>query len=250
MGWFARGIVFILLFQSILVATVAIGKLILLRRARAATLKFSPQFSAALSEENFQVSQDLVKQYPRSHLASAFRRVFETLTFHSQDQTLSAVEVASVQRMIDLNTLEQLARYRRGLGILATTGATAPFVGLLGTTMGVVRAFQGMGSGTGGGIAEISIGISEALVTTAFGLMVALPGVWLYNYFINRLDYISMEITYATKEFMDFLLKYEARLRSGGAKGAESSDEADEAAMAILDSAMQRGQQAARSRMS
>jgi biopolymer transport protein ExbB/biopolymer transport protein TolQ len=252
MGWFARGIVFVLLFMSIYVAAIAIRKLIQLRQARTATVKFSGPFSEALANENFEEAQTLVNKYPKSHLASAFRRVFETLTFHAQDATLSAAEIASVQRMIDLNTLEQLARYRRGLGVLATVGATAPFVGLLGTTMGVVRAFVGMGQGGGAaGIAQISVGIAEALITTAFGLLVALPGVWLYNYFINRIDYISMEITYATKEFIDFLLRYESRLKAGlKGGGAESSDEADEAAVAMLDGAMQRSATAARNRMS
>jgi biopolymer transport protein ExbB len=213
MGWFARGIVFLLLFQSILVMTVTIRKFIELGKAKSATLKFSPQFSAALQKENFEQAEKLVKEHPKSHLASAFRRVFPTLTFHSADHHLSAVEIASVQRMIELNSMEQVARYRRGLGILATVGATAPFVGLLGTTMGVVTAFTGMaGGGAAGAMETIMAGIAEALITTAFGLLVALPAVWLYNYFVNRIDYISMEITYGTKEFMDFLLRFEARL--------------------------------------
>ncbi|HUP88993.1 MAG TPA: MotA/TolQ/ExbB proton channel family protein, partial [Longimicrobiales bacterium] len=134
---------------------------------------------------------------------------------------LSAVEVASVQRMIELNNLEQLARFRRGLGVLATVGATAPFVGLLGTTMGVVNAFTGMANAGSGGLAAISAGIAEALITTAFGLLVAIPAVWLYNYFINRIDYLSMEVTYTTKEFMDFLIRYEARL--GGQLGRDTN---------------------------
>jgi biopolymer transport protein ExbB/TolQ len=121
--------------------------------------------------------------------------------------------------MIDLNNLEQLARFRRGLGVLATVGATAPFVGLLGTTMGVVTAFTGMAEAGSGGLAAISAGIAEALITTAFGLLVAIPAVWLYNYFINRIDYLSMEVNYTTKEFMDFLIRYEARLESGKAVG-------------------------------
>jgi biopolymer transport protein ExbB/biopolymer transport protein TolQ len=124
--------------------------------------------------------------------------------------------------MIDLNNLEQLARFRRGLGVLATVGATAPFVGLLGTTMGVVNAFTGMANAGSGGLAAISAGIAEALITTAFGLIVAIPAVWLYNYFINRIDYLSMEVTYTTKEFMDFLIRYEARL-SGGQLGRDTA---------------------------
>jgi biopolymer transport protein ExbB/biopolymer transport protein TolQ len=134
------------------------------------------------------------------------------------DYALSAAEIASVQRLIELNTIEQLARFRRGLGVLATVGATAPFVGLLGTTMGVVKTFQGMGAEGGlgaGGMNTVMAGIAEALITTAIGLGVAIPAVWLYNYFINRIDYVSMEITYASKEFIDFLLRYEAKLKAG-----------------------------------
>ena len=218
MGWFAKGIVFVLLFMSILVMSIAGKKLYELRKSRKATLKFMPKFSKALSEADFATAQQLVDDHQQSHLAAAFRRVFPSLTFHSQDQSLSAAEISSVQRLIDLNSIEQVARFRRGLGVLATIGATAPFVGLLGTTMGVVNAFQGM-STSGGGLEAITAGIAEALITTAFGLAVALPAVWLYNYFINRIDYVSMEITYATKEFVDFLLRYEAKLHGTDASG-------------------------------
>ena len=213
MQWFARGVAFVLLFMSLLVAAISVRKLLELRRSRKATLLFAGPFSEALTAEDFPKAEQLVESHARSHLAAVFRRVFPSLTFHSQDRVLTGAEVASVQRMIELNTLEQLAKFRRGLGILATIGATAPFVGLLGTTMGVVNAFTGMSQSGSGGLAAISAGIAEALITTAFGLLVAIPAVWLYNYFINRIDYISMEITYATKEFVDFLLRYEARMR-------------------------------------
>ncbi|HET9984907.1 MAG TPA: MotA/TolQ/ExbB proton channel family protein [Longimicrobiales bacterium] len=222
MQWFPRGIVFILLFMSLLVAAVSLRKLLHLRRARQATLRFAGLFSEALTTENFAEAERLVDANPKSHLASVFRRVFPSLTFHAVDHELSATEIASVQRMIELNTLEQLASFRRGLGILATAGATAPFVGLLGTTMGVVHAFTGIAETGSGGLAAISAGIAEALITTAFGLVVAIPAVWLYNYFINRIDYISMEITYATKEFVDFLLRYEARLRNEPGRASEA----------------------------
>jgi len=218
MGWFAKGIVFLLLAMSIFVLTITVRKLIELSRSRAATVKFSTKFSKALADADFDTAERLVAEHPKSHLAQAFRRVFPTLTFHSEDHALSATEIASVQRLIDLNSIEQIAKFRRGLGVLATVGSTAPFVGLLGTTMGVVNAFTGMSDG--GAFEEVMAGIAEALITTAFGLLVALPGVWMYNYFINRIDYISMEITYATKEFMDFLLRYEAKLhQSAGTAG-------------------------------
>ncbi len=222
MGWFAKGIVFVLLFMSIMVATVTIRKLILLSRSRKATLRFSGPFSEALTNEDFDEAERLVESNQKSHLAVVFRRVFPSITFHSEDHDLSAAEIASVQRMIELNTLEQLSKFRRGLGVVATIGATAPFVGLLGTTMGVVNAFTGMAAAGSGGLAAISAGIAEALITTAFGLLVAIPAVWLYNYFINRIDYVSMEITYATKEFVDFLLRYDVRLKKQAGKASES----------------------------
>jgi biopolymer transport protein ExbB/biopolymer transport protein TolQ len=216
MGWFAKGIVYVLILMSLYAGTVAIRKSIMLYRSKKATLKFAPLFSAALVKENFAEAEKLVETHNRSHLAAAFRRVFQSLSIHAQDQKLSAVEIASVQRTVELNTLEQLTKFRRGLGLLATTGATAPFVGLLGTVMGVVNAFQGMAAAGSGGLAAISAGIAEALITTAFGLLVAIPAVWLYNYYTNRIDFVSTEISYFTKELMDFLLRYEARL-SGGA---------------------------------
>jgi biopolymer transport protein ExbB/TolQ len=78
--------------------------------------------------------------------------------------------------------------------------------------MGVVNAFTGMATAGSGGLSAISAGIAEALITTAFGLLVAIPAVWLYNYFVNRIEYVGMEIQYGAKEFTDFLLRHEAHL--------------------------------------
>jgi len=214
MGWFAKGIVFVLLGMSVYAAAVAFRKALEFRRSRKQTVAFSAPFSKALEEENYDVASALVKKHQKSHLAAAFRGVFDNLLLFSKDRRLSAVEIASIQRTIELNSLEQLASLRRGLGVLATIGATAPFVGLLGTTMGVVNAFTGMAASGSGGLTAISAGIAEALITTAFGLFVAIPAVWLYNYFVNRIEYVGMEIQYGAKEFTDFLLHYEARIKA------------------------------------
>jgi biopolymer transport protein ExbB/biopolymer transport protein TolQ len=213
MGWFAKGIVFVLFGMSIFAASISIRKAIELRRARSATLKFSGAFSKALEAEDFDRASTLIEQHKASHLAAAFRGVMQNLLLFGKDRRLSAVEIASIQRTIELNALEQLANLRRGLGVLATIGSTAPFVGLLGTTMGVVNAFTGMATAGSGGLSAISAGIAEALITTAFGLLVAIPAVWLYNYFINRIEYVGMEIQYAAKEFTDFMLRHEAHVR-------------------------------------
>ena len=83
---------------------------------------------------------------------------------------------------------------RRGLSVLATIGSTAPFVGLFGTTFGIIHAFEAMSLTGSSSMGAISAGISEALVTTAFGLFVAIPAVWAYNGFLGKLEVLRMEL--------------------------------------------------------
>jgi len=80
-------------------------------------------------------------------------------------------------------------------------------VGLLGTTIGIVNSFSAMGASGSAGLGAISAGISEALIATAFGLMVAIPAVWAYNYFLTKIDNLIAEMTYVSKEFIDYLIK-------------------------------------------
>lgn len=205
MGWFARGVVLVLFVMSAYVAAVAIRKGLQLRRSRMATLIFSEEFTEALRRSDFVLARELVERYVDSCLAASLRRVFASSKFRRARSGFTAEEIAGVQRSAELGALEQVAQLRQGLGVLATTGATAPFVGLLGTVVGVVNAFSGMALAGGGGIAAISAGIAEALVATAIGLLVAIPAVWLYNYFTNRIEFIAMELNYAAEELVDFL---------------------------------------------
>jgi biopolymer transport protein ExbB/biopolymer transport protein TolQ len=230
MGWFAKGIVYVLVLMSMVSLTVAFQRVWDLSRARRETVKFTPKLASALEQQDMAAAQTAVEKHPKSHLASSYKGVFASLRHHVQDGTLTAVEVAAAQRTVELNKLEQIARFRRGMGLLATVGSTAPYVGLLGTTMGVVNAFTGMAEAGSGGLAAISAGIAEALITTALGLFVAIPAVWLYNYFTAKIEFIGMEIDYGGKEFMNFLLVLEARLsggspvRSSGVKVGHSGD--------------------------
>jgi biopolymer transport protein ExbB/biopolymer transport protein TolQ len=215
MGLFAKGIVYLLFIMSFASIAVTFQRWFDLMKSRNQTVKFAPKLSSALEANDLDAAEAAVAAYPKGHLACAYKGVFSSLKEHVSDRSLSATEVGAIQRTIDLNKLEQLARFRRGLGILATVGATAPFVGLLGTTMGVVNAFTGMATAGSGGLSAISAGIAEALITTAFGLLVAIPAVWIYNYLTNRVELVSMEIDYGSKEFMNFLLAIESRMARG-----------------------------------
>lgn len=103
------------------------------------------------------------------------------------------------------------AELRRGLNILATVGSIAPFVGLLGTVVGIIGAFQGIGASGSGGIAAVSTGIAEALVETAFGLMVAIPAVILFNYLSARIAGIELALGRSMGELLDELENHHGR---------------------------------------
>jgi len=115
--------------------------------------------------------------------------------------------VEAINRSIERATLRVTADLRRGLGGLATVASTAPFVGLLGTVLGIITAFQLMAQSGSGGLASVSVGISEALITTAFGLLVAIPALMMFNYLTNRVEEMTVDIADASNELVDFFLK-------------------------------------------
>ena len=93
------------------------------------------------------------------------------------------------------------------MSALATIGSTAPFVGLLGTVVGIITAFQGIAATGSGGLGAVSAGISEALVETALGLVVAIPAVWFYNYLTGRIEYFNVEMDNSSSELLDYFIK-------------------------------------------
>jgi biopolymer transport protein ExbB/TolQ len=95
----------------------------------------------------------------------------------------------------------------KGVAALATIGATAPFVGLLGTVVGIITAFQGIAATGSGGLGAVSAGIAEALVETALGLLVAIPAVWFYNYLTGRIAYFNVEMDNSSSELVDYFIK-------------------------------------------
>ncbi len=209
MGWFAKGIVFVLAIMSIWSVTVMVRKWLAFRKAQSETRKFAPQFSRSIQEENLDQAIALAEKAKKSHVARVIGEALSEVKPLLRDRaTITAADINSAERAVERQMLIVLAELKRGTGILATVGSTAPFVGLLGTTMGIVNAFTAMGqSGASGGLASISAGIAEALITTAFGLLVAIPAVWAYNYFTTKIENLTVEMTYMSKELIDYLIK-------------------------------------------
>jgi len=207
MGGFAKGIVFVLAIMSVLSLTVMVGKWWRLRKAQRETRKFAPEFSQFLEEDNLNEAIRLAEGYKQSHVARVLGGALGEVKPLLQDGSVTVSDINSAERAVERNMMIILSELKRGLAILATVGATAPFVGLLGTTMGIVNAFTGMAQSGAGGMGAISAGVAEALITTAFGLLVAIPAVWAFNYFTTKIDNLSVEMTYTSKEMIDYLIK-------------------------------------------
>jgi biopolymer transport protein ExbB/biopolymer transport protein TolQ len=207
MLWFAKGIVYLLAIMSIWATSITIRNWWSLRKAQKETRKFAPEFSQFLEEDNLVEAIKLAEGYKKSHVARVLGGALGEVKPLIMDGSVTVADINSAERAVERNMMIITSELKRGLAVLATVGSTAPFVGLLGTTMGVVNAFQGMATSGSGGIAAISSGISEALLTTAFGLLVALPAVWGFNYFTNKIENLVVEMTYTSKELIDYLIR-------------------------------------------
>lgn len=218
MSWFPKGIIFVLLLMSLISLTVAVAKWWRFYRMGKATKDFAPEFSSALESDNISEAVELTEKHQKSHVARVLGNTLEeVIPLLNEEEHENDIAVTGTERSVEREQILLADDLKSGLGTLATIGSTAPFVGLLGTVVGVINAFTGMAM-KGGGIAAISAGIAEALVTTAAGLLVAIPAVWLYNYFNTRLDSLFSELSSAGRELTDWVVM-------GGEADLENYDE-------------------------
>lgn len=224
MSPFVKFLAFILVGMSVLSLSVSAAKLIRFRQMAKATRAFAPQFSAALEANNIPEALALTEQYQKSHVARVLGESLREVAPLLDNPNAAGAAITSAERSVEREQILLANDLKSGLGVLATVGSTAPFVGLLGTTLGIISAFQGMAT-MGGGLEAVSGGISEALIKTALGLVVAIPAVWLYNYFSARLDTLFSELAYAGREMIDWMMTREAaRELAGRGKGAFAGD--------------------------
>jgi len=204
---FAKGIWFLLLGMSFWSLTVATGKWWGFRKAQKETLKFAPEFSQFLEEDNLTEAINLAEGYKKSNVARVLGGALGEVKPLIMDGTITVSDINSVERAVERNMLVEIVSLKRGLAVIATVGSTAPFVGHLGTVVGIINAFSLMGSSGSSGINAIIIPIAEALIATGLGLGVAIPAVWFYNYFQTKIDNLTSEMTYVSKEMIDYLIR-------------------------------------------
>ena len=211
MGWVAKVVAFVLVFMSMWSFGVSIERYYTFSQARKQSKLYAPQVAKHLKEGRLKdalaVSQ--AKTYQYSHLAKVVLAGLQEYQFQ-QDTGGSLTRddiVDTVRRAIQRASALTANDLKKGIPSLATIGATAPFVGLLGTVVGVINAFAGIGSQGSAGLGAVSAGISEALVETALGLFVAIPAVWFYNYLTSRLEYFNVEMDNSSSELVDYFIK-------------------------------------------
>src|SRR5436305_7283741 len=204
----AKGIVIVMIIMSIYSLWVMIERYITFTQAKNQSLKLLGALSNVLTRGDYQQAIDVTKKFKDSHLAKVISAGLLEFEAARRDKKIADPEmpVEAARQGMDRTAMITVAELKENLGVLATIGATAPFVGLFGTVVGIINAFSKMAT-SGGGIASVSAGISEALVTTAFGLFVAIPAVWAYNYFQNRIDRFTVEMSNSGSEMAIYFLK-------------------------------------------
>jgi biopolymer transport protein ExbB len=212
MGVPAMTIASVLLLMALASLAVFFERLFAYQRSRSASRKFALEARALLDADQTDALVKKADEEKHSHLAKLLGTGARTyLSAAKKGGKVSPIELT--KRELDRTTESLAADVKRGMGVLASVGSVAPFVGLLGTVFGIITAFQGIAKEGSGGLGSVSLGIAEALVETAFGLMVAIPAVLAYNWLSTQGDTIMLALEQARGEFIDFL---ETRHGEGG----------------------------------
>ncbi len=215
MGIIAQLIVIVMAMMSTLSLGILAERVLVFRSARRHSRRFAEEMGTLLSKGDFEAAANVKTGKEVGYLGRTIRAGLTAYNISSTDSREEAME--SVARNLERQAQREVQSLKRGLGLLATVASTSPFVGLLGTTIGIVTAFQEMSAAGAGGMSVISTGISEALVTTAFGLLVAIPAVMAYNSLQGWVDARSVDISEASNEFLDAAARALKRARSAAA---------------------------------
>jgi len=215
MGFLARLIVVTLFLMSAWSIGVMIDRLIAFNGARKQSRAFAPAVAGALRDGKLDEAIKIADRFGKSHLAKVVVAGLQEFRAHEMSSEISGEKIDASKRALERAEAIVHAELKKGVSTLATIGSTAPFVGLLGTVVGIINAFKGISTEKSTGLGAVAGGISEALVTTAVGLFVAIPAVWAYNYFSNRVEAFDVEMGNSSSELVDYFLKRSQKAGAG-----------------------------------
>ena len=215
LGWIALSVIIILLIMSMYSIAIMVERFLTYSAAKKQSREFAPRVAQALKNDRIEEAINISDKHKKSHLAMVVNAGLQEFRAHEQSADISGEEIESSKRALQRAIAIKSAEFKRGLSGLATIGSTAPFVGLFGTVFGIINAFTGMKSAESAGIGAVAGGIAEALLTTALGLAVAVPAVWLFNYFTGKVDGFIVEMDNSASELIDYFLKNRTRQLRG-----------------------------------
>jgi biopolymer transport protein ExbB/biopolymer transport protein TolQ len=207
MGSLAKAVVGALFIMSAWSIGVMIDRLIVYNAAKKQSRQFAPAVAGALREGKLDEAIKIADRYKKSHLAKVVVAGLQEFRAHQVSSEIPGEEVEASKRALERAEAIVHSELERGISGLATIGSTAPFVGLFGTVVGIINAFKGISTEKSTGLGAVAGGISEALVTTALGLFVAIPAVWMFNYFNGSVKSFDVEMGNSSSELIDYFLK-------------------------------------------
>jgi biopolymer transport protein ExbB len=202
----AKGVVVMLLLMSAISIGLAVERGLRYAVARNQSRTFVQQVTPVLEEGKLDEAISIAvrnKKSPVASLVATGLAEFRSAPTHAS----STESIDAAERGLDRSVATIHAELKRGLSGLATIGSTAPFVGLFGTVVGIMNAFRASAPAKAAGIQSVASGISEALVTTALGLLVAVPAVWCYNYFTTKVENFDVEMENSSMELVSYLVR-------------------------------------------
>jgi biopolymer transport protein ExbB/biopolymer transport protein TolQ len=207
MGVLAKIVVIILFIMSGWSIGVMIDRWMAFNAARKQSRTFAPAVAGALRDGRIDEAIKVAERNKKSHLAKVVTAGLQEFKAHGESAELPGETMEASKRALERAEAIVHAELKRGLGGLATIGATAPFVGLFGTVVGILNAFREISNQKATGLGAVAGGISEALVTTAIGLFVAIPAVMMFNYLSGRVEAFDVEMDNSSSELIDYFLK-------------------------------------------
>lgn len=207
-GW---GVIITLLIESVYMIAVGIERWLTYGKAKSQSRAYAPKVAQALKNSNIDEAINIGDKHKDSHLAMVVSSGLKEFAAHQGNADISADEMEASKRALDRAIAVKTAELKRGLSGLATVGSTAPFVGLFGTVVGIIGAFQALKTNESAGIGAVGGAIAEALVATAFGILVAIPAVWLFNWFTSKVTSFSVEMENSASELVDYFIKQRSK---------------------------------------
>jgi biopolymer transport protein ExbB/biopolymer transport protein TolQ len=217
MGPFAKAVVVAMLLMSLVSVVITAERLVVFMRSKNASRRYAERMVKSLGAGELESAPKTEDVGHVGRVIEAGLTAYKTCPVEDEDFT-----VETVARALERQSQREIQTLKRGQGLLATISSTAPFVGLLGTVMGIVTAFEQMAASGQGGLATVSAGVAEALVTTGLGLFVAIPAVFAFNFLQGWVDARAVDIAESSNEFLDYLAR---RLRENSLRSQASHAE-------------------------